>query len=144
VTAPALTEISVSASQQSKASAARLLTGQALSFLLVFGVKQFLLELADVVMDMREADDPIDGPADITATRIADDHGAGGGLQAIRLGFQPVMIFDGGLDPAIRGDFDPHAGQGFSRVAQEIQIFGRRTFPEMKIKRLVLDDFRAR
>src|ERR1700759_5077868 len=77
----------------------------------ILAVKQLLRVLGDVVVDMREADDAINGPADPAGTGVANEDGTGGRPQAVRFGFQPVVVFDYRFDPPIRRNFDTHAGQ---------------------------------
>ena len=101
-----------------------------------------LFELADVFMTMRVTDDPIDGSSDIAASGIADD----GNVTTLRasepgrVGAQPIMVLDRCFDPAILGDINTHSREGFSRVPQEIEIFGGRALPEMKMKRFIPND----
>src|SRR5262249_5714016 len=63
--------------------------------------------------------------------------------QTLRMRAHPIVVFDRRLDAAVLGNIDAHPDQRLARIAQELQVFVRRAFPEVDVEKLVLDDGRA-
>lgn len=109
-------------------------------------MQQLLLELADVAVGMRIADDAVDlaGDPDVPAADVAHDHRAAFGRQFARVRAEPVVVLDRRFDPAVLGQVDPHGRQGAARVLQISEELLRFALPEVQPERFRLDDAGAR
>src|SRR4051794_15287067 len=73
-------------------------------------MQQRFPELADVLVFVAVADDAVDlaRDANVAAAHVTDDPRARRAPHLVRVGADPVMIFDRGLDPDILGKLDAH------------------------------------
>src|SRR5262249_53892973 len=90
-----------------------------LSFYLLFfrRMKELLLELPYARVIVSIADDSVNATGDVAAAYIANDSSIGCGEPA-RMLLKPIVILDGGFDPAIGRDVHAHLRQEFPRALQ--------------------------
>lgn len=117
-------------------------SSQLANLLLLGRVQQLLLELSDGRVVVAVADDPIDGAGDIAAANVADDRSVFA-LEVWCLVAQPVVVFDGCLDPTILGYFDPHCLEELPRVPEKLLVLCGCAFPEVNVEWLISDDLRS-
>src|SRR5215475_8188417 len=92
---------------------------------------------------MGVAHHPIDRSGDVSATNVANNRSVSC-LEARCVLTQPIIVLDGCFDPTIAGYLYAHALQKWPRIAQIFQKLAWRAFPEVHVKRLVLNNFRTR